>query len=106
MTMDIFVTVMMVLQGSIVVQVNVISKTEITINNFQFYKIFVQMFVLVFLCVILQLMHADHQADLILYVKMMGIAFRINRIKDGNVCVNKIFTGKIVKLVSIIFCSL
>ena len=35
--MAIFVTVMMVLQGSIVVQVNVISKTEITINNFQLY---------------------------------------------------------------------
>ena len=64
------------------------------------------MLLLLIFCLISQLMHADHQVDLILYVKMMGIVSRMNLIKDGNVCVNKIFTGKIVKLVSIIFYSL
>ena len=64
------------------------------------------MLLLIVFCLILQLTHADHQVDLILYVKMMGTVSRMNLIKDGNVCVNKIFTGKNVKLVSIICYSL
>ena len=64
------------------------------------------MFVLLILCVILQLMHADRLVDLILNVKMMGIVSQMNLIKDGNVYVNKIFTAKNVKRVSISFYSL
>ena len=64
------------------------------------------MFVLLILIVILQLMHADRLVDLILNVKMMGIVSQMNLIKDGNVYVNKIFTAKNVKRVSISFYSL